>query len=140
MNPLVRRIAIHGALTAFVLVVIGLMMAEMATIWISATVPTRPGAKTAPPDTSALRFRLPLLMASTGFALVAIGELLMHQLRKNRIPPVPKQSAPDQTETLLNELIAREETKAANSQRAVAPSTPSSQNTTTPISTPADHP
>jgi hypothetical protein len=139
MNPLMRRIAIHGGMAAIFLGVIGLMFAEMASVWIAASLPTRGAMKAAAPDTGAIRFRLPLLMASSGFAFVAIGELVLHRIRKNRANPgLSQQPTPNETERLLNELIAKEEAKAANSQGTVAPAAPSSENTTTPTSTPAD--
>src|SRR5580698_8189795 len=109
MRPVMRRIAIHGGLTAIVLGIIGLMLAELASMWMVVAIPVKPGAKVNPPDLSVLRQRLPLFMGFAGFIIVAVGELVLYRLRKNRLPtpaPTPKQA--DQTEKLLQELLAKE--------------------------------
>jgi hypothetical protein len=124
MRPILRRIAIHGGITAIILGIIGLMMAELASIWIVVAVPGKAAAKGNPVDLSVLRQRLPLFMGVAGFAFVAVGELLLHRIRKNRLPPAPQTPAQaDQTEKLLQELLAKEEAKMAASQQGIAPPT-----------------
>lgn len=138
MSPVLRRIAIHGGLTAIVLGIIGLMFAEMASMWIVASVPPRGAAKATPPDTSAMKKRLPLIMAFSGFAFVALGELVLHQFRKNRIPPT-REPAPttEATEKLIQELLARVEAKAAEADKAVAPAPIPPQNSVAPTPPPS---
>jgi hypothetical protein len=131
MQPVLRRIAIHGGITAIVLGLIGLMMAEMASVWLISSLPTRAGQN--PPDTSAIRHRMPLFMAAVGFAFVACGELLLHRVRKNRnTSPPPTQLQVDETERLLQELLAKEDAKRAAAQPGVVPTSPSSENTVAP--------
>jgi hypothetical protein len=139
MNPVLRRIAINGGLTALVLGIIGLMFAELASMWLISSMATQSKGKASPPDTSVFRQRLPLFMAIAGFSFVAIGELVLHRVRKNRKPPAaPTPSQTDQTEKLLQELLAKEEAKMAAAPRGVAPSPPTSENTATPP--PPGHP
>jgi hypothetical protein len=124
MRPVLRRIAIHGGITAIILGIIGLMMAELASIWIVVAIPGKAAAKGNPVDLSQLRQRLPLFMGVAGFLFVAVGELVLYRVRKNRIPqtpPTPTQV--DQTEKLLQELLAKEEAKMAASQQGIAPPT-----------------
>jgi hypothetical protein len=135
-----RRIAIHGGMTALVLGIVGLMFAEMASMWIAASRPSRAVAKESPPDTSAMRLRLPLIMAISGFVFVAASEMALHHLRKRRPQVAPTPPPIDQTEQLLNELIAKEEAKAAASQATMALPPASSDNTPTPSSPPPGHP
>jgi len=131
MRAVLRRIAIHGGITAMVLGLIGLMMAEMASAWLVSSLPTRAGQN--PPDTSSIRHRMPLFMAVVGFTFVACGELLLHRVRKNRnSSPPPAQLQVDETERLLQELLAKEDAKRATAQPGVASTAPSSENTVTP--------
>jgi len=114
MRPVLRRIAIHGGLTAIVLGIAGLMFAELASIWMAVSLATKTNnsAQTAPPDPAVLRSRLPLTMAAFGFAFVAVGELLLHLLRRNRtVRIVPSPPIPDSTEKLLEELLSQAEAK-----------------------------
>ena len=91
MRDVLRRIAIHGGLTAIVLGIVGFMFAELASIWLSGS----PGTRTTtgePIETtdsdgavsSALRGRVPLMMAMWGFAFVAVCELVLHWWRSKR--------------------------------------------------------
>ena len=122
MNPLLRRIAINGGMVAVVLGIVGMMLAELASMWIIATHPGRPGSAEAKPDLSIVRTRLPLLMAASGFGMVAVGELVLHLLRRIRNPiPENKPSQPDPTEKLLEELLTQAEAKSASSGAAAAP-------------------
>jgi hypothetical protein len=120
MKPVLRRIAIHGGLTAVVLGVVGLMLAELASIWLAAS----PGTRAATGDaverpeenaeiTATLRERVPLVMAVAGFAFVAIGELLLHFWRSRKpVPPqTPATPPPDPAEKLLEEILAKVESQ-----------------------------
>jgi hypothetical protein len=114
MRPVLRRVAVHGALTAFVLGVVGLMLAELATIWLAGSAGTRtatgaPVAADAGGNMAAqVRSRVPLLMAVWGFGFVAVGEVVLHH-RRSRRPAAP----PDPAEKLLEEILAQVEAKAA---------------------------
>jgi hypothetical protein len=130
MRPVLRRIAIHGGLTVVVLGIIGMMLAELVTIWMSATFSQRSPVKGTGPDTTAMRRRLPLFMAGSGFAIVAVGEVALFFWRKNRVP-VSVQRTSDTTEKLLEELLAQAESKTSNPQGSVAPTGPASENTPT---------
>ncbi|MBA4068213.1 MAG: hypothetical protein C0501_31830 [Isosphaera sp.] len=118
MRPVLRRVAVHGALTALVLGVVGLMLAELASIWLSGHSGTRaatgaPVAADAGGDVAAqVRARVPLLMAVWGFGFVAVGETFLH-LRRGRRPAAPPAPPPDPAEKLLEEILAQVEAKAA---------------------------
>ena len=112
MNPVVRRILLHGGLTAGLLALVGLLFAEMAGMWAGAGATTPPAsADLNPPLGPAIRYRVPLMMAFWGFAFVAVSELVLSRFRKPAPakPPAP----PDDTEKLLNELLAQAEAKSA---------------------------
>lgn len=129
MTSTLRRIAIHGGMAAIVLGIIGLMFAELATMWMTVSLTGRGSAKTVPPDTSAMRQRLPVIMALAGFAFVTVGELALYRLRKNRLPPLaPAPPAPDSTERLLEELLSKAEANSNGPENAVAPTAPSPDN------------
>src|SRR4051794_29276484 len=109
MHPLLKRILLHGGLTAALLAVIGFMFAELAGMWLSTAAdrPAPPGA--APPE--ALRLRVPLMMAFWGFVFVAGCEAVLSRFRR---PPAPApERQPDEAEKLLNELLAQAEAKMA---------------------------
>lgn len=117
MRELFYRIAIHGGLTAFVLGIVGIMFAELASIWLAGSpgIRTNTGEPIAGTDADGsvaevLRARVPLLMAAWGFAFVAIGELVVHLWRRrsrsaNPAPP------PDEAERLLEEILSQVESK-----------------------------
>jgi hypothetical protein len=121
MRPVLRRIAIHGGLTALILGVIGLMFAELGAIWLSSAPGSRSAEAADAEDVAAgLRGKVPLLMAAWGFGFVALGEVVVHHYRKRRAaasPAIPAvaQPQPDDAEKLLLELLAQ-----AESQRAAA--------------------
>jgi hypothetical protein len=113
MRPVLRRIAIHGGLTALVLGIMGLLFIEMVGMWMAGPRPPRPvSSVVVEPDKALLRSRVPMLMAFWGFLFVSVGELVMYRIRKNRTPPPPP--VPDQTEALLQALLAEAEAKAAS--------------------------
>jgi hypothetical protein len=132
MRPVLRRIAISGGLTALVLGIIGFMFAELATMWLTASLSGRGAANQPPPDASVLRFRLPLMMAGMGFTLVAVGELILHRVRKNRPPPAPTANERENTEKLLQQLLAEADAKRANSTPPVAQNTANPENNANP--------
>ncbi len=127
MSPLLRRIAIHGGLTAIVLGVVGLMLAEMASIWTAAALATGPrGATIDQSSMNVLRWRVPLTMAAMGFVFVALGEVLLAAFGKGRkVVLLPAPPPPDSTERLLEELLAQAEAKASHRTEVPVPNSPS---------------
>jgi hypothetical protein len=136
MRPVLRRIAIHGGLTALVLGLFGLMFAELGAIWLSSA----PGARSAEVAETAdaevadrLRGRVPFLMAVWGFGFVAVAEVLMHLYRTRRaaaraaMAPATAQPQPDEAERLLLELLAKAEAEAA-ARQGVGVGSPESDN------------
>lgn len=122
MRDLCYRIALHGGLTAFALGIIGIMYAELASIWLAGSpgIRTQTGAPIPTTDTDGsvaaeLRARVPLTMAVLGFAFVAIGEILLHLWRRRRKPPAAPAPV-DDAERLLEEILSQVESK----QRAEA--------------------
>jgi len=115
MNPLAKRILIHGLLTAGILALVGMMFAEIAGMWMTAnTGGVRPGSEDLnPPVEEKLRYRIPLTMAIGGFLFIAVAEIIAERIRRRRPPAQPTQPQPDETERLLNELLAQAEAKAA---------------------------
>jgi len=112
MNPVLRRILLHGGLTAGLLAVVGLLFAEMAGMWVGTGATTTPAsAELNPAVGPAIRYRVPLMMAFWGFVFVAAGELVLSRFRRPA-PPKPAEP-PDETEKLLNELLAQAESKMA---------------------------
>lgn len=138
MQRVLKRIALHGLLTALLLGVVGAMLAEMASMWLSSAAGPRVaqvegGAAplSALPDT--VRTRLPLTLAVWGFAFVAIGELLIYAVRGEK-PAAPKAVAPpgpDPAVQLLEELLSqadialeKEKAQQKEQQKATAPKPP----------------
>ena len=112
MNPVLRRILLHGGLTAGLLAAVGLLFAEMAGMWAGTGATAPPAsADLNPPVGPAIRYRVPLMMAFWGFVFVAAGELVLSRFRKPA--PVKPPAPPDDTEKLLNELLAQAEAKTA---------------------------
>jgi hypothetical protein len=123
MRPVLKRILVHGALTAGVLALIGMMFAELAGLWVLANT-NRTGAGgpngRLPPE---LRYRVPATLGVAGFLFVAAGELVMYRLRRNA--PAAKAAPPaDEVEKLLNDLLAKAEAKMAQEQGAGSPEQP----------------
>jgi hypothetical protein len=112
MQRLLKRIALHGVLTALVLGVIGAMFTQIAMMWLTSSAPPRVGpvesaAAPAPnPVADAIRYRVPLMMAAWGFAFVVVTELVVFAVRGEKKPPVPPPYVPEDTaEKLLEELL-----------------------------------
>jgi hypothetical protein len=130
VRHLLLRILKNGLLTAAVLAVLGYVLAEGAAVWVGSQPTLRPAAEPglvaspgpATPEALArqLRTRLPFSLAGWGVALVVLFEVAAHVWRGGKAPPppTPKASGPDETEKLLNELLAKAE--AAEAERKAA--------------------
>ncbi|VTR97385.1 unnamed protein product [Gemmata massiliana] len=117
MHPVLRRILLHGGLTAGALALIGMMFAELAGLWLTGSA-TRSSADSDEEINTSLRSRIPLTMALWGFGFVAVSELVIWRVRGNRAPESQKASqqteqSQDEAEKLLNELLAQAEAKMA---------------------------
>ena len=130
MNPVLKRILLHGGLTAGLLALVGLLFAEMAGMWMGTGAGPPAPTDLNPPvgparmssarsrtsafslSQSPIRYRVPLMMAFWGFAFVAVCELVLSRFRK-RAAVKPAEPPPDDAETLLNELLAQAEAKTA---------------------------
>ncbi len=135
-RPLLR-IAIHGCITALVLGTIGLVFAEFASMWLS-TNPV-PGA-TADLDRGSIdrvRTRVPMMMAFWGFVVVALGEALTQAMRRKGADVRPPTAQPDETEKLLEELLAQAEAKAAREAHHLASAGDDRHNTSPTVHEPA---
>ena len=119
MSPLLKRILLHGAITAALLAGIGVGFTQMAGTWMVSS-----GGRTGAPQpavTDNLRLRIPLTMAFWGFVFVVGCELVLHRIRAGRLAVKPVEKQPDETEKLLNELLAQAESKmAAEAEREKA--------------------
>jgi hypothetical protein len=114
MHPVLKRILVNGGLTAAILAVIGFVFAELAAMWLASGEGVRPGsAGVVEPVEGTLRTRVPLTLAFWGFVFVAVGELILHRVRRNRPAAQPTEPQQDDAEKLLNELLAQAEAKAA---------------------------
>ena len=115
MHPVLRRILLHGGLTAFLLAVVGAMLAELASVWLIGNAPrgANPNAGNDAQIGAELRTRVPLMLAGWGFLFVLIGELVIWRVRGHRPPPKPPENPQDDAEKLLNELLAQAEAKMA---------------------------
>jgi hypothetical protein len=113
MNPVVRRIAIHAAVSAAILGLFGLLMVQVASIWLASTDPgMRPGERIVSADVdaafiAALRWRVPVFVAC-GVAFVVACEVATHHW-KNRKSATPVQPQPDEAEKLLEQLLMQAE-------------------------------
>ncbi|MBP3960282.1 hypothetical protein J8F10_34070 [Gemmata sp. G18] len=113
MHPVLKRILLHGGLTAAVLALIGVLFAELAGLWLTGSA-TRSSTDADEQVGSSLRSRVPLTMALWGFGFVAVCELVAWRVRGTRPPATKSTEAPsDDAEKLLNELLAQAEAKMA---------------------------
>jgi hypothetical protein len=121
MNELLRRIAVHGGLTAVILAVIGFVLGEMAATAQLTPVGTRlPPAEAAALNARAeqsaaeMRRNVPIAMALMGFVFVAAVEGARHLVRGKAAPDAaPAPRVPDEAEKLLEELLTQAEAKSA---------------------------
>lgn len=113
MHPVLRRILLHGGLTALVLALIGAMFAELANIWLVGNVARTDATAANGQIGSALRARVPLTLAAWGFVFVLVGELVIWRVRGSRKPEPKPLESQDDAEKLLNELLAQAEAKMA---------------------------
>ena len=125
MNPLVRRIASHAAVSAVILGVFGLLLVQGASVWLASTAPDlRPGEKIVSADVdgafiAALRWRVPVFVAC-GVAFVVACEVATHYWKK-RTTATPARSRPDEAETLLEQLLTQAESVRGATQQAESP-------------------
>ena len=121
MHELLRRIALHGGLTAFLVGIVGVVLGDMAASSVLTPTGARTAAAQSAEETAALersaeslRKSVPLAMAIWGFGFVALYEVARHVMRGKKAPaepPAPPQ--PDETEKLLEELLSQAEAKSA---------------------------
>jgi hypothetical protein len=137
MNPVVRRIAIHAAVSAVILGVFGLLMVQGASVWLASTDPgLRSGEKVVSADVDgafivALRWRVPVFVAC-GVAFVVACQVAAHYWQKRRTAtPVPPQ--PDEAERLLEQLLTQSESARGTSQDGPAGNQPQSAAEPTPV-------
>lgn len=114
MHPVVKRVLVHGAFTAGVLALIGVLFAELAGIWAAGNAGRANASDLNPPLDPALQYRIPLTLAGAGFLFVAACELVGWYVRGGKPAAVkPAEPQPDDAEKLLNELLAQAEAKMA---------------------------
>jgi hypothetical protein len=123
MHPVLKRILVNGGLSAGILVLVGLLFAQLANSWVANNTgrPGSAGLNTQLP--TSLYYRIPLTLAVGGFLFVAVGELVTHRLRRNKPAAAaakPAASQPDDVEKLLNELLAQAEARMAAEKAAEA--------------------
>jgi hypothetical protein len=121
MHELLRRLAIHGGLTAVLVGIVGVVLGDMAASSVLTPTGARSPAAQSPDEVAALersaeslRRTVPLAMAIWGFGFVALYEVARHVMRGKKAPaepPTPPQ--PDETEKLLEELLSQAEAKSA---------------------------
>ncbi len=115
MHPVLQRIAIYGTLTAVFLGVIGMMIGNIAIMFV----PQSPDGIVNPADganpdeqlISAIRVRTPIMLAIWGFVFVAVGELLLHAWRRRHpaAPPSATTAEREATEKQIQEMLAQAE-------------------------------
>lgn len=115
MHPVLRRILLHGGLTAALLAGLGALFAELASVWLIGNGPRGTAGATDPTDPvgAALRTRVPLTLALWGFLFVLVGELVIWGVRGHRPAVKPTEAPQDEAEKLLNELLAQAKAKMA---------------------------
>jgi hypothetical protein len=120
-----KRMLIHAAMAAFVLAVIGMMMAELAGLWLTGQTVERkaasastPPASTSPPDVAVLlRWRLPVAMALAGFLLVMAGESLSSAWKKPATPPPEKRDFDKEAEAKIQLMLKGAEANKTTGER-----------------------
>ncbi len=112
MHPVLRRVLLHAMLTAGVLALLGVLFAELASVWLNGNA-TRGGADVNQQVSVTLRTSVPLTMAFWGFVFVLVCELVIWRVRGSQPVAKPAEPQPDDAEKLLNELLAQAEAKMA---------------------------
>ncbi len=113
MHPLLHRIAFHGTITAIVLALVGLILAEMAEFW-TASMAVRPGSADLNfPVAQELRATMPMRLAAFGFAFIVVAEFSLYAFSRHKPVAVHTSPSPDDAEKLLNELLAQAEARMA---------------------------
>ena len=113
MERVLKRIALHGILTALALGLMGMLFTRLASFWIASAAPPRgtpaeSGAAATNPVDATIRSRVPLTMAAFGFAFVAVSELLVFAIRGEKpVVKQPRTVAEDPAEKLLEELLSQ---------------------------------
>jgi hypothetical protein len=144
MQGVLKRIALHGLLTAAILAVMGILFTQLATMWLSVSAAPRMTPVEAPvpadPLGQALRYRVPLTMAGFGFAFVAISELLVFALRgeKKPVAATPFVAGDDGAEKLLEELMSQADIALAERNEKPGPPHPNDTPHSASILTPND--
>ena len=114
MHPVLRRVLLHGGLTALILAVIGVALAELANLWLSGRAAPAADPTADQQIGTVLRARVPLMLAAWGFLFVLVGEIIIWRVRGSRpAAPKPPENPQDDAERLLNELLAQAEAKMA---------------------------
>lgn len=122
MTGVLRRIMIHGTVTAAMLAAVGLLMTSFLLTWQLPPASERVvegGIGQSEPDMDAawvdvVRWRLPAFMALWGFVFVAVGEGILGLLRSRRTAPValpPADESSTDPERLLEELLRQAEAR-----------------------------
>ena len=120
MLPLLKRILVHGTLTAGLLAVVGFGYAELAGLWLVAKAPTRgtldstlSSSPAEDPLAAELKYRIPAMMALWGFLFVAGGEVAFSVWRRRRPPAKLSEPKVDPAEALLEQILAEVERERA---------------------------
>ena len=119
MHPVLRRVLLNGGLTAGVLALVGVLFAELASVWLGGNAPRNADPAADAQVGAALRARVPLVLGLWGFLFVLVGEVVIWRVRGGR-PRAPESPAPDETARRLNELLAQAEAEA-RARRGDAP-------------------
>ncbi len=118
MHPVLKRILTQGGLTAILLAIVGVLFGQMAGMWATANL-GQPDSPEADAIAESIRVNVPLMMAFWGFVFVVVWELVRWRLSLRKPVVTTAAPQPDETEKLLNELLARAEAaRAAEGQRA----------------------
>lgn len=139
MTGVLRRIVIHGIVTAAILAAVGLLMTSLLMTWQWPATSERiveGGIGRSEPDVDAawvdtVRWRLPAFMALWGFVFVAVGEGVLGLLRSRRTPPAaspPAEESPTDPERLLEELL-----RQAEARQEVRPDLPEAEQQPAPV-------
>lgn len=134
MGPVLRRIALHGGMTAVILGVMGVMFSDLAGMWTAASAPTRAAAM-AGNDADYLRKHVPLMMAIWGFSFVAVGETAIHLWKLRSLARSAAARQADPTEKLLDELMTQAENSGSMPQPPLSSDANASSSRTPSVST-----